>query len=407
MKSKEEILAAKLESARRRKEAEAGLKPLSEETLIMMKKFDFEPIENKPPSIKIPDSEHWKICVVLGQSGTGKTTSLRRFGEVSDVIVPDNIAVIEAATELFDTPVDDTADMFRRCGFSSIPSWCLPYNKLSNGEKYRVQIALKILRGDSLLILDEFGSYLDRTSAEFLANVVKKIARTMDKKFLIATLNPTIAEELEPDELIEIGTPQIRSRLRREKVLQIQRCSNSAWKIFQRHHYLNHDLLSSAKCFLFTYNDEIVGFVAARPLPGVMGYPKAYAGHRVVVLPSFQGSGLGPKMADIVASSAMAHDVPYFTRTIHPSLGHYRNNSELWTGTSTNEKKVPTVHGQMEIKSLGRIAYSHRYVGPANEELKDLWFEPYFDRVENEYMQEEKKDRLISGGLFKIMNNKK
>jgi hypothetical protein len=166
---------------------------------------------------------------------------------------------------------------------------------------------------------------------------------------------------------------------------------------------MSSELLTSAKCFLFTYDKEIVGFGSAIPLPHG-SLQNAYRGHRTVVLPSFQGFGLGPKIADIVAGIARANDYSIYTKTVHPSLGEYREKSPLWEGTPNNRKeRYSTVQTNLP-PALMRLSYCHKYVGPSLDEMKELWFEPLFDRVENEIMHEEKKKRLQSSGLFKFMN---
>ena len=82
--------------------------------------------------------------------------------------------------------------------------------------------------------------------------------------------------------------------------------------------------------------------------------------HRVVVLPSWQGLGLGPAMSDLSAAlwTATPHGDPvktekpnwrYSSVTAHPRFGSYRDTSESWTPTSGNGKE-------------GK--YAHEFVGP-------------------------------------------
>lgn len=381
------------------------LDKLSPEALDLLKHFDYTPKpDHKPPYHRVPSIDTWKTCVILGPSGTGKTTSLRRFGDPSDVQVDPEMPAIELG-KMFGKTVDETITMYRKCGFGSVPSWVLPYKQLSNGEKYRVQIALKLMRGDNPIILDEFGSYIDHPSAVMLATLVRKLANKTDQKFLIATLNPVIAEELEPDELIELGTPSIRRSLRRDRILQVQRVHRNAWEIFKHHHYMSSNLISSAKCFLFTMDGNIVGFNALKPFPH--GFIKnAYNGHRTVVLPTYQGFGLGPKIADITASIAAAHGYTVYTKTVHPSLGEYRTKSPLWRETAMNGKEgYSTKQTNLADAKFNRKSYTHAYVGPPAEgDMAKLWYEPLFDRVDKEELKVEKKIRLTSSGLFEFLN---
>lgn len=370
---------------------------VSQKAQNLLQSFDYEPKEEKAPFVRIPSIENWNVCVILGPSGTGKTTSLKRFGDPSDIEINPNVPVIDLTGD-----PDTLIPMFRKCGFGSVPSWCLPYYKLSNGERYRVQIALKLLRGDNPVILDEFGSYLDGPSAVFLASLVKKLAKTTGRKFLIASLNPVIAQELEPDELIELGVPSIRRSLRRERVLQIQRVSRNAWQIFKKHHYMSSNILSASKCFMLTMDNEIVAFNALKPFPhGTI--KNAYNGHRTVVLPNFQGLGLGIIISDLTAGIAAVHGYKVYTKTVHPSLGEYREKSASWEPTAMNRKEGYNVKQTNLPDALNRMSYCHSYIGPAREDLADLWWEPDFDHVENEKINQIRRDRLTNSGLFTFM----
>ena len=88
--------------------------------------------------------------------------------------------------------------------------------------------------------------------------------------------------------------------------------------------------------------------------------------HRVVVLPSWQGLGLGPALSDLSASlwTATSHgdeiktDRPcwrYSSTTAHPRFGSYREFNPQWTPTATNGKDG---------------MFSHEYVGQAQVAVK-------------------------------------
>ena len=86
----------------------------------------------------------------------------------------------------------------------------------------------------------------------------------------------------------------------------------------------------------------------------------------MVVLPSWQGLGLGPALSDLSASlwTVTAHgdeiktDRPfwrYSSTTAHPRFGSYRESNSEWTPFATNGK------GGM---------FSHEYVGQAQIAVK-------------------------------------
>lgn len=73
-----------------------------------------------------------------------------------------------------------------------------------------------------------------------------------------------------------------------------------------------------------------------------------YRQHRLVVLPDFQGLGIGTKLNDFIAKQYYNQNLKYFIRTTHVRLGQYLGNNNNWSPTSTNQK----------IRSVNRIEYS-------------------------------------------------
>lgn len=68
-----------------------------------------------------------------------------------------------------------------------------------------------------------------------------------------------------------------------------------------RYHYLNHDLNPSAQCYGLFDGDSIVGFCAVTHFPHPNN-SKLKHYHRLVILPDYQGIGLGTKFLNAVAS---------------------------------------------------------------------------------------------------------
>ena len=113
------------------------------------------------------------------------------------------------------------------------------------------------------------------------------------------------------------------------------------WAIFAKHHYLTEKLATSCRAYLatgdFGEGETVVGFASTISFPH--GYIKnAYREHRTVVLPDFQGLGLGPKISDAVAQLHLDEGKRYFSRTAHPRFGAYRDLSDFWKRTSNNKK---------------------------------------------------------------------
>jgi GNAT superfamily N-acetyltransferase len=79
--------------------------------------------------------------------------------------------------------------------------------------------------------------------------------------------------------------------------IEIYGCDRAAWPVFARYHYLSADLASAAQCFGMWCDGRLVAFSSHLRLPHAKVRNIKLA-HRLVVLPDFQGIGLGPLFAD-------------------------------------------------------------------------------------------------------------
>jgi len=100
------------------------------------------------------------------------------------------------------------------------------------------------------------------------------------------------------------------------------------------------------------------------------GYIKnAWRGHRVVILPDFQGLGIGVRFIDAVAQLHLEDDIRFFSRTAHPRMGYYMQHSHLWKPTSKNRKlrtdakdKKNGLFNKHYIDNK-RVCFSYEYIG--------------------------------------------
>lgn len=146
----------------------------------------------------IETPEEWKIGLIVGGSGTGKTTIGKElFG---DIFVKDfeynKKSVIDDMPN--NVPVSEIERIFSSVGFASVPSWLKPYSVLSNGEKMRVDLARAFLSMD-VIAFDEFTSVVDRKVAESLCIATNKFIRRSCKKFIAISCHKDIIDWLAPD----------------------------------------------------------------------------------------------------------------------------------------------------------------------------------------------------------------
>jgi len=145
------------------------------------------------------------------------------------------------------------------------------------------------------------------------------------------------------------------------------------WDVFKKHHYLSEDLPLSTRCFFAVWDDNIIGFSATISLPGKI--PPLYEGDirkkwrecRTVIIPDFQGLGIGTRFSDAIADIHIEQGYRYFSKTSHMRMGLYREKSPIWKATATNladrsksTKGKSWSHLNIERE---RICYSHEYIG--------------------------------------------
>lgn len=146
-------------------------------------------------NIELP--EKWNVGVIVGASGTGKSTIMKElFGGETKNHFGNNPIIDEIAK---DRNCDDVCEVFNKVGFSSPPSWLKPYNVLSNGEKMRVDLAAAILSNNKPIVFDEFTSVVDRNVAKIGSYATQKYIRKENKQFVAVSCHYDILEWLEPD----------------------------------------------------------------------------------------------------------------------------------------------------------------------------------------------------------------
>jgi ABC-type ATPase with predicted acetyltransferase domain len=158
------------------------------------------PVEERP----------WNVGLIVGPSGSGKSTILRRaFAEPKtfDWSAPSVIDDFDRANS-----VQTIAEICQAVGFNTIPAWLRPYAVLSNGEKFRADLARRLLESDEFVVCDEFTSVVDRQVAKIGSHAVQKYARKHDRKFVAASCHCDLEDWLQPDWVFEPATMVFRWR---------------------------------------------------------------------------------------------------------------------------------------------------------------------------------------------------
>ena len=307
----------------------------------------------------------WNIGVICGASGSGKSTILHSLGEITEVEFDNNKPLISNFEPM--TP-QEASSILCAMGLASVPTWIRPYSSLSNGERYRAEVAKRISsnRGGVILV-DEYTSVVDRNVAKSMSNALQKYIRKEKKQIILATCHYDILEWLQPDWIYDLNKGGALEkgdclRQRPQISLSVYRATYDTWNIFKKHHYMTEEMNKSASCFVFSWGKQLVAFVGVLPQPS--GYfDKAVRGTRTVVLPDFQGLGIGSRITDFIASIYKQAGYRYFTKTVNPKLGEYRNHSEKWKTTSKNGRIIRPSVSKLNKKQKLRASYCHEYVG--------------------------------------------
>jgi ABC-type lipoprotein export system ATPase subunit/predicted acetyltransferase len=300
-------------------------------------KFDLQSehiIEHFKGNIDIP--EKWQIGLIVGKSGTGKTTIAKQLFEDAYI----TSYSYDKETILDDMPkecsLEDITSAFNSVGFSSPPSWLKPYSVLSNGQKMRVDLARAILEKNDLFVFDEFTSVVDRNVAQIGSFAMQKAIRKTKKQFIAVTCHSDVEDWLLPDWIFNTDTMTFHllegQKKNRPKInFEIyQTRDKSIWKMFAKHHYLSHTHNNAANVFIAMINGEIAGFLSVLhfPHPKVKNMKKV---HRLVILPDYQGAGFGIKFLNEIGDIYKKEKQRFNIMTSAPSLIFSLKKNNKWS----------------------------------------------------------------------------
>jgi energy-coupling factor transporter ATP-binding protein EcfA2 len=335
----------------------------------------------------------WNIGVIYGGSGSGKSTILKKMGDIKEPIFDNDKPLISNFDWL---EPKDASFLLTSIGLSSIPTWLRPFRTLSNGEQYRAKVAYLIGKANEneVVLIDEFTSVVDRDVAKAMSFSMQKYLRRNNKRVVVASCHYDIMEWLTPDwtcspqkgGALERGQWLRQSRPKIE--LQVSRVESDTWDLFKKHHYLTESVNKSCKFFLFTWNDKPVGIVAIINQPR-KGCANGYALSRTVVLPDFQGMGLGTKISEFCASMFVGIGGKVYTKTVNPALGEYRNKSDKFRPTGRHMKVMSSSQKKTDKTAKNRLqrpSYCHEYIGEGISGYEEL-LKPIKEMRENKNKQ--------------------
>ena len=101
------------------------------------------------------------------------------------------------------------------------------------------------------------------------------------------------------------------------------------WAKFRRYHYLDNDISPAAMCYGLYDDDNIIAFI------GVLHQPHSKIKNlkrcsRLVVLPDYQGIGLGTKFLTAIAKMYQEHGFDFSITTSAKNMIMALNRSQNW-----------------------------------------------------------------------------
>lgn len=152
------------------------------------------------PKFEKPSGD-FSIGLIIGSSGSGKTSLLREHYGYSDVKLDWNPH--KSVLSHFSSP-KCAVDRCFAAGLGSVPTLCKPFHVLSNGEQYRAIVARLI--GDGAII-DEFTSVVNRETAKSLSVSIRKyIMRSGLKGVVFSSCHTDIINFLCPDWIFDCNS---------------------------------------------------------------------------------------------------------------------------------------------------------------------------------------------------------
>lgn len=327
--------------------------------------FNAESGANFNLSAELPvDDKQWSIGLIVGPSGSGKTSMGRQFwgeGALDDFSGwPMDKPIIDAIAPAGD--FNEVTAALASVGLGTVPTWLRPYPVLSNGEKFRANLARVICEKPAQIVIDEFTSVVDRQIAKFgalaFAKAWKRLAKDGGNQCVLLSCHYDIIDWVEPDWVFDTATGKYAGRglWRRPKFeLEIWQTDWRYWHLFEPHHYLKLPKMVAATNYVGTVDGELVAHIAFATRPGLVEARAC----RLVIMPEWQGAGVGTRFLNnlcemwLKGENRFNKPMPSLFHTSHPGLCEALRRDKKWVQVSAN---LYGGNRGKSVKSLNRSA---------------------------------------------------
>ncbi|KLN95651.1 ATP-binding cassette domain-containing protein [Moellerella wisconsensis] len=153
-------------------------------------------------SVKIDQGE---VVYITGQSGSGKSVILRELqrlmkesgktvASIDDIVFDDNVNVIDQVGKT----TAEALSLLSMAGLNDAYLFIRKPSEMSDGQRYRLKIAMLIESGANVWAADEFGAVLDRVTAQAVASNFQRAARNVGATVMVATTHEDLINALRP-----------------------------------------------------------------------------------------------------------------------------------------------------------------------------------------------------------------
>lgn len=345
--------------------------------------FNVESGANFTITANLPiDDKEWRIGLIVGPSGSGKSSLGKQIWGEDHIYNgegnwPKDKPIIDAIAPGGD--FNDVTAALAAVGLGSVPAWLRPYSVLSNGEKFRADLARVISDSPKKIVIDEFTSVVDRQIAKIGALAFQKSWRRTGGQVVLLSCHYDIIDWLEPDWIFDTATGQYsgRSLWRRPKItLSIWQTNWRYWHLFEPHHYLKMPKMIAATNYVGVVDGELVAHVAVGTRPGLIEARAC----RLVIMPEWQGAGIGMRFLNAVCHLWLEGDnryskpMPTLFHTSHPGLCAALRRDSKWRQVSASlyggnkANSATSLQRSLGVKKPGygghfRAVQGFRYLG--------------------------------------------
>ena len=229
------------------------------------------------------------FVLVYGISGSGKSLCLREISEAEGVpIVKINIDELNNENSLLKDYVKDIR-LLSKLGLSDVITFLTPVKFLSDGQKYRVQLAKVLLQKHRMLLIDEFCNQLDMISTLSIISCLKRIVEKSGISIIVATARELYTEYNYFTKIYKIENTNILPLLRKHSknvvddvIFKVGNLQD--WEYFKRWHYRSHSCSMHTNILTFYYHGHKVGIL-------VIGLPYLDISCRNQLFPHYKKNG--------------------------------------------------------------------------------------------------------------------